>query len=241
MSDRLGQEREAIQSLMELLEVADKCRRLHERANMSLPEPLKRVLGIGVNGMVEPQRIEVPAPEVKSRPAEAESNWIWFRASEALPTSLVLAVLRAHGSDLTVREVISRTQEYLKKASAGTIANIGTRLDNAGIIERSPDGWRLLKLDRAPVMLEGFLWGPQAIFDKQEVATYRRDMILHVLGFFETGLQLLQLVERLKALDWLHAPANKDLVKADMDLLQQAKKVRRRGNTKKWQVVQEGK
>jgi hypothetical protein len=61
--------------------------------------------------------------------------------------------------------------------------------------------------------------------------------ILHVLGQFPGGLQIVQIVEML--LDkspWFHRdiPCNKDHVKEDMEELAAQQKVRRQGNSKKW-------
>ncbi len=46
--NRIQAETEAIQSLVQLYDQARKCQDLFERAQMALPEPLKRFLGLDV-------------------------------------------------------------------------------------------------------------------------------------------------------------------------------------------------
>src|SRR5712671_1479512 len=149
-NDRISQEQEALRSLMDLLDRANECRRLHERAGMGLPEPLKRILGIGTNGTVEAPRVVIPPPEIKDRPPEADSDWVRISVKDAMPASLVLALLRGQGH-IPVRDVVSRVIRLLPDASPGSIANIGTRFDSTGDIERTDEGWKLMKQDRAGV------------------------------------------------------------------------------------------
>jgi hypothetical protein len=95
----------------------------------------------------------------------------------------------------------------------------------------------LLKVEKAGLVRDGRLWAPPGVFAKPEMAAHRREAILHVLKHFPTGLQTVQIVEQLRNCSWLHAPVNKDLLKLDMESLLEAKKVRRRGNTKKWELA----
>lgn len=92
-------------------------------------------------------------------------------------------------------------------------------------------------LPRAPILFEGRLWGPANIFQKYEIADHRREAILWLLQKFP-GQQIVQIVERLQDCEWVRAPKNKDLVKADMQILEKDGLVERRGNTRKWQLVE---
>ena len=83
--------------------------------------------------------------------------------------------------------------------------------------------------------MRGICGGPREIFQKSEIAGHRRDAILHVLSNFDSGLQTRQLVEQLGRCSWVHAPVNKDLIKTDLEMLAELGKVRRRGNSKKWE------
>lgn len=241
---QIDAEQEAVRSLMDLYEQAKKCQGLYGRARMGLPEPLQRFLGMSENGAkfpaVRPERnlAQVPPPERNNEPQEAGPEWICIAVADATPTSVALAVMRSAGGSIRSRDVSERVVELLPNVPHGSVANIGTRLDGI-LIQRGESGWQLTKPDSAGVIHEGFLWGPPSIFGKQELAAHRRDAILHILKHFSTGLQTIQLVEQLRNCAWVKAPVNKDLVKADMEVLQDKGKVRRRGNSKKWEAVRD--
>ncbi len=236
-SGRIGLERDAVQSLMDLYEQAERCQQLHEQAHLPLPEPLKRFLGMSINGdRLGAVRPQIPPPERPAAPREAEPDWIWIDARQASPQSLVLALLRRSPA-MRPRDLAQCIAELLPGVSRGTIANIGTRLQGEGTIERTDEGWKLRKPEAAGTLHDGLLWGPREIFSKQELAAHRRDAIHHVLRHYPAGLQTVQLVEQLQNCSWVQAPINKDLVKEDMKILDEAGKVRRRGNTRKWELA----
>lgn len=229
-------EREAYQSFTDLLGQAERCRTLFEHANIAIPEPLKRLLGISDSYTRAPQRALIPAPE-RNPPPGAAPDWISIELKEAIATTLVLHVLRAsHPQPMRPRDVATRVAELRPEISNGTIANIGSRLDKKQI-RRAQGMWGLIRQEDGAVLHQGRLWGPASIFDKYELASHRREAILHVLRHFPIGLQNLQILEQLKNLPWLHAPLTKDLVKEDMNTLLTERVVRRRGNTRKWEPV----
>lgn len=241
-TDQISAEEEAVQSLMELLAHAKKCKGLYDRAHMALPEPLKRVLGMNMNGSgrstgVRPQ---ISPIERSSRPPEAAEDWIAIEAKEATPTGIVLAILRASKEPIRSRDVVARVTEILSETLGGSIANIGSRLEGK-LIRRTHDGWTLINPEKAGVLHNGLLWGPMEVFGKAELAAHRREAIMHLLDAFPGGLQIVQITDQLRGCSWVHAPTNKDLVKADMEILAKAGKVRRRGNSKKWEIAPEGK
>jgi hypothetical protein len=235
--NQLDAEQEAISSLMEFLDHAKKCQRLYERAHMALPEPLKRVLGMnGAGGNSLAPRF-TPAPESPSRPAEATSDWIPIRVEDATPTSIALAILRAAKEPIRAKDIVSAVQAVLPDVRSGSVANIGSRLHGT-LLRRTNDGWTLEKPESAGVIADGFLWGPPTIFGKQELAAHRRDAIRHILSSFPAGLQTSQIIEELKkCASWVRAPINKELVQDDMEILGETGKVRRRGNSKKWELT----
>src|SRR5713226_4802090 len=94
-TDQIGVEEEAVQSLAEHLAQAKKCRTLYERANMALPEPLKRVLGMNGLGRTVPVPLRIPPLERHTRPPEAQENWISVETKYTTPTTLGAAILRA--------------------------------------------------------------------------------------------------------------------------------------------------
>lgn len=235
--DLLTAEQEAAQSLIDLIEQAKKCQRLYERAQMPAPEALKRLLGANGNGHKQTVA-NIPAPDRPTAPREAESDWVSIDVQSAFPNSIVLAILRNAGGPLTVRQVVAAVESIRPDTSAGTIANIGTKLDG-DVITRSKDGWELIYPDAAPILHAGLIWGPPDTFNKYELAAHRRDAILHILSTVRGGLMTSQLIEFLQNSPWVHAPVNKELVQDDVELLSKDGKIRRRGASKKWELAPE--
>jgi hypothetical protein len=239
---QIGAEREAIESLMVLYTQAEKCKELYEKAGMALPEALQRFLGMSESTAKSTSQknpkvgIQIPSPERRNVPESADRDWISVDLKDASPTSVMLAILRQADVPMRARDVNAGVTEIFPDVLSGTIANAGTRLQGEGVIERGDEGWRLLRPEIAGVIHEGTLWGPASIFGKHESAAHRRYAIQHVLRQFSAGLQIVQIVEHLGACSWVHAPVNKDLLKADMAALSAEGKVRRRGNSKKWEI-----
>ena len=114
-----------------------------------------------------------------------------------------------------------------------------TETGNVPIISRDGShGWRLLDPTSAAVLHEGHLWGLPSLFEKQEIAAHRRDSLLHLLRTCEDGLQIVQATKMLRACEWMKAPATKDLLKVDTQLLQEQGLIRRVSNSKKWRAVE---
>jgi hypothetical protein len=235
--DQITAEQEASESLIKLLQQAKTCQMLYQRAHMSLPEPLKRVLGMNGSAVAAVTgELTIPALEAPPMPAGAKSDWMWIRQEDATPTSIALATLRAARKPVRARDVIAFVTEVLPNVPRGSINNIGSRLDGK-LISRSGGSWSLIHPEKAGVFSEGYLWGPKESFQKNELAAHRRMAILHILRFFEGGLQTTQIVEQLRRCAWVHAPVNKDLLKADLSILDKQEKVRRRGNSGKWELA----
>lgn len=235
-SSRIRAEGEAAKSLVDLITQAEKCQVLHEQANMSLPEPLKRMLGMNGLGGIAAVGHRIDPPERPTHPREYQTNWISIEAKYATPTAISLAVLRPSREPMRARDVVAAVTKIIPNVPSGSIANLGSRLQGK-LINRTGDGWSLIDLAKAGILHNGILWGPPEIFGKFELAAHRREAILHILRCFLGGLQLNQLVEQLGGCSWVQAPINKDLVKADMTFLDGEGKVRRRGNSKKWVVT----
>jgi hypothetical protein len=238
---RIDAERAATKSLMELYDQAEKCQQLHEAAGMSVPEPVKRFLGVSEQSTKPGASSDVAsvAPPVYNPPPEAARDWISIEAGEASVSSVALAILRRSGI-MRPRDLNESVLNILPNATAGSVANMGTRLQGTAI-DRTGEGWKLLDKGVAGVITDDRLWGPVSAFSIQDLAAHRRESILHILKGYPTGLQTVQIVEQLKKCSWVQAPVNKDLLKADMEVLQEKGKVRHRGNSKKWEVVREEK
>jgi hypothetical protein len=239
--DPIKAEQEAYRGMTELLERVQDVQQLFERAGLALPERFQRLLEAPANGAKERAvtrgASRVP-PLVYPAPVEATGEWISIDMKEAQATCVALAVLRAEGAPIRPKDLNTRVASILPDVTSGTLANAGTRLADDNIIDRTDDGWSLLKKEGAGVIHEGRIWGPPKIFGKQEIAAHRREAVLHVLANFPTGLQIVQIVEQLKGCSWVHAPVNKDLLKGDMNILLDEKhKVKRVGHSRKFTLA----
>ncbi len=229
-----------MRSLLDLMEQAEECRKLFERANMALPEPLMRFLGIADStGAPVVSRVVIPPPDRTPRPPEARADWIWIHEEAVSPGVLTLAILRAE-SPMRSRDIAKRVQSIQPSVNRGTIANLGTKLDAEGVIGRSEQGWWLANQDSAGVLFQRYVWGPAEIFGKYDLAAHRREAIRHLLSLTPGGLQTSQIIEQLRTCTWMKAPLSKEMVQDDIELLAGQNVIRRRGNSRKWELSQGG-
>lgn len=239
--DRFAAEQAALRGLLDLIEKANQCRVLYERAGMALPEPLQRFLGVAAsNGspqQAQQPTISIPPLERYPHPGEWEPGWIWIDVASATPTSLVLALLREANKPLRAPDVAERVNALIPSIPAGTVFNLGKRLADS-LIRRTVDGWELVALEKAPLLFDGLLWGPAKVFVKSELAAHRREALMHILNTAPGGLQAAQLTEYAKSCQWIYAPVAKELIQDDLELLFKQGKVRRRGNSRKWELIQ---
>jgi hypothetical protein len=238
--DQFTAEREAMEGLLKWIDQAKQIQLLFERAHMSFPEPLRRVLGISQNGnpaASNHESLSIPEPISPPRPEGAKPDWIWIRQEDATVTSIALALLRAAKGPIKVRDLINSVMNILQDANRGSVNNLGTKFGKT-LIERSDDGWRITNPEKAGILFEGYLWAPKEVFQQYDLAAHRRDSILYLLKKFPGGLQLRQILEQLKRCAWMRAPLNKDLLKVDLEVLQVKKEIRRVGHSGKWGLVQ---
>jgi hypothetical protein len=239
MAVNLKAELEASRSLVELLELADRTRQLYQSARIPLPDALRRLLGSGVGG--DELAAVIPQPSLPPSPPEADADWSWIPLTDGAPTSLIKAILRGQNEGMRSKDLYERIRSFGARSSLGSVSNAAVKLQEQGVLERSDDGsWKLLKSEAAGIIHEGHLWGPKNTFRPQELAAHRRGAILYVLRINPGGLQLAQITDQLRRMDWIRAPINKDLVKGDMDWLLGERKVRRITNSRKWVLALEG-
>ena len=222
----------AYDALKNWVDDAKKVKTAFERASLPLPPTLARALGHeDASKRRSPAAIRVEEPE---RPVEAKEGWVWLPITEALTISLVKAVLRGEEGPVKPKDVIDRIADLRNDLASGGVYNSAPRLIRDEIIEKVDGMWRLIAPDRCPVIKDVHLWGNPENLQKQEVAAHRRLLIVHLLEVFPGGLQVLQVVEQLKKMEQCKSPVTKDLVKADMTAMQDDKRVKRAGNSKKW-------
>lgn len=230
---------EAYQKFAQVLADLESCKKLFESAGEPLPAQLREFFGTvpRQNGRPFVTQVSIIPPHRANRPTEAKDDWISIALDDAMATNLVLAVLREAKGPVRAGEVVQMVTAINPNVTHGAVNNIGTRLGGK-LIERTDLGWSLIDRSKAGIISDAYLWGPVEIFEKQELAAHRREAIIHILQCFPSGLQTVQLVEQLKGCNWMRAPVSKDLVKADMEILQKEAKARRVGNSKKWEVLE---
>lgn len=162
--------------------------------------------------------------------------WVPAHDPAAQVRTLVLAILRREERHVPVKEVVRLVGAFRDKVSDGSIANIGTQLHKAGLIERLPEGWRLLRTDAAPTVSGDYLWGPDSVFGNTETAWYRRAVIHRLLlDVLPDGLQIMQVVTHLGGMRWLRVPKDKGVIQDDIEVMESGPNplVKRIGNTRK--------
>jgi hypothetical protein len=234
-NDRWVAEQEAIRSLLEVYERAEHSRQLYERANMAIPEPLRRFLGVSESPAKGPRLVaSVPAPD-RPAPPDAEPGFISIETKVASPATLAVAVLREVGQPMRAKDVIARVVELNPDTAPGSVANAATKLDGTAI-KRTDSGWTLLPSAKAGILFENRVWGPPTLFGKYELAAHRREAVVHLLHAYRSGLQTLQIMEQLRSCPWMHAPVSKELIQDDVKILEQEGRIRRRGHSRKWEI-----
>jgi hypothetical protein len=213
----------------------------YERASIPLPRALGMFFGIGLlNGKPQghPVGTGIPPLRLPEPPEGAGRDWVAIPIEEAVVTTLVLGVLRDAGGEIKPQPLHQAVAKFAPETVYGSITNIGTRLKEQGVIERGKkDGWKLLKPEMAPIIHEGFAWGPVKLFQKQDLAAHRRMVLVHILKESPDGLMIVQITRTIEASGLCKAPTTKDLVKVDIQVLLDQGKIKRMGNTKKYTVA----
>jgi hypothetical protein len=158
------------------------------------------------------------------------------RAPDLTETTLVLCALRAAGS-LTTAGVVDAVKQVRPAAVTGTLYNVVARLRDGMVLQSEGGSLRLADIDKAPILHEGAAWGPIPLFQKTEIAAYRRELIVHVLRANKDGLMAMQLVRQLESPDVCRVPSGKDLIKLDLETLKREGKVQKISNSRKWRAV----
>lgn len=214
---------------------AQEIRQMFVAANLPPPLPLQRILG-ETNHRGGALRAHVPPPDSPPKPEGVTDEWISIAVVDATPTTLLLAILRNKGGVVASREIVTQLTKLQPSVNPGSIFNIFTRLEGKRI-SRADDGWQLTNPESAPVLRGDVVWWLPREFTKHEVASHRRAIIKHLLRAMPGGLQVMQLVDQLNGCDYCRAPVNKDLLKGDMEAMQEAGIIKRIGGSKKYVLV----
>jgi hypothetical protein len=238
----LQAEIKAATAYIRLLQEAEECRRLYTEADISLPEPLKRMLGdekkvSGPGG----KQLEFPTLLRKpdrgdSTPSEIGENWISIEAAKASPSTIALAIMRTVGEPIKAVDLASLVANYAPETVSGTIYNMLTRNHGRGLVEETPDGWKLVKPENAGVLSGAYIWAPPDRLMQSDMALHRREAILLILEQHPNQTAM-QITRSLQSWDWVQAPASKDLIKADLLALEIRGLIKKREESRGWEVV----
>lgn len=240
--DQFELEQKAQEAYVAIMQDMRQLRSAFEAAGVRVPDRVLRFLqgepapSSEASQSSSPRAI-IPPPVAPPRPPEASQHWLWLPIDQMTPTGLVRGILRAAAHPLTPKMLIEQLRELRDNINPGSIANIGTRLEQQGSISRTEAGWQLAPNANAPVLYSGNAWGSEELFESYELAAQRRNCIFHVLRVYEDGLQPMQLVKALEGCTWVHASVTKDLIKTDLQTLDQEGRAKRIGNSGKWRAV----
>ena len=247
--DRIDIERKAIAAyaLQRVMAEIEACKRVHEQAGLPMPSLPVAMLRPEESPKVNerPALFTIPRPPAPDgTPLRGFTDkWIYLPLKDAQATSLVLAILNPAVAT-PLPELVTLVQEFKKNVNKGTIANIGTRLFRERLIQRTEKGWTLSHAKASSLVIDGdVIWGEPKDFQPEELAAFRRNMILHVMRSFSDGVQVAQLAKILNPkthCPWFNPtiPVNKFLITADLKALAKENLVTMIPETKKWGLTQ---
>ena len=233
-------EEAVLRDWLRLLDAARDVRARAERGGFAVPKGLRSLLGEDITGAAAGVHVP-PMPAPAGAPIGLKNDWIWvpINHSSTQIRTVIKGILRTVGESMPVKRIIEVMKSLRPSlpVSEGAVANLGTILERDGVISRGAEGWLLTAMDLAPELDPdgGYLYGPVEMVLTEEIAWFRRAAICHVLGQMPGGLQAMQIVEHLAALEWVPGPKGKDIVKMDLEALKDEERVARTaGHSKKW-------
>jgi Fe2+ or Zn2+ uptake regulation protein len=231
----------AAEAYIRLLQQGEECRRLYADASISMPPPLRRLLGEDSKKEAASPllRQDFPTllknPERDIVPSGVGEDWVSIRISEVTPETLLLAILRSSGSHLGTGELMSAMRQLRPSTSTQTMYNVIARCTDKKLIEATSGGWKLVSADSGGILAGTYLWAKD--LPKNDLTTHRREALLHLLEQ-HPKLQVMQIVRSLENWKWVRSPVNKDLIKADLGVLEAEGVVKRSDDDpKRWEVV----
>jgi len=227
-------EEKLYKALLEWISAGRKLWTEFDQEGIAVPPTLKRALADVNQDSTSNQVRKIPLrpPDRPERPPIANDDWLWIEVREASLRTIVLAILN-EGKAIPIKELINRVKEIFPDSNEGSIYN----LCREKRIQRTDQGWTLKSGVEAPVFYKKYIWSPVNLLQKQDLAAFRRMAIRYLLATSPDGLQIMQVYRELKSAEWLKAPLSKDLIKADLFVMKDEKRVKQLGNSKKWTLV----
>ena len=236
----------ATESYLRILKDLDECGRLYKEAGIELPGILRQIINEGDENEEESEepanKMEfgsIPPPHSPAQPKEAGDDWIHLPIKEATPTSLILAFLREHPGLVPVAEVLAYMKNVSHDAVTGSVYNALNRLAGTGVLTKEADGFALARKDDGGVIAGDYLWAPPDTLQQSEIAWHRRQAILHILQH-QGPLQVVNLINWLNGSTWVKTRSNKDVLKLDMQALEEKGSAKRVEGTRRWEARHRG-
>lgn len=228
-TDKFAHIRAATESAMALYEYAQRCEELHKQAGQPLPPPIQALI-TAIVGDETPTRLTPVKAKLNRRPITPpfpvlQEGWISILVTNALPQTVIPTILSESEFAMDYRALALRVQALGTDVSEGGVMNACARLAKDKI-DHTVGGWVLKEGAQTALMKEGRLFGPPELFQLQEIATYRREVILVLLGAYG-ALTRAQIIQILKGTTWLSAPVAMAHVKKDLTKLSESGLIRR--------------
>lgn len=211
-----------------------------ERLASWLPQPIDSYQKAKFSGS-KTAAVEPPSmPDHGPRPVEAGPNWLSILASQASPFALALAFLRTAGSPFTTGHlsVVLTKIRGIKNAVAWTVM---PSLLKADVVEGAGQNnvWRIKHRERGGILSDDlkYLWCDPTLLNIYDWAAIRREAMLVLLKEHTGGLTNAAITKTLQNTEWLHAPVDPHLIKADLRQLE-GKRVVEQDASKLWKLVE---
>ena len=228
----------ARRSFAAFVSAAEECRARFTTARLPVPDEVQAVLESHSHLATTPAN---PIPQLRraSHPNEFRPDWISIDIKCVPTASIVIAILRRVGGIVPFDELLEQVARLRSSAKKHSLQLLARRLA-PGVIERSTAGWRLVQPLSAPVIFDGFLWGPSSAFTRAEIAEYRREAMVHLLQHFRAGLRTTELAQYLLTGGWVAAPVTRNALEADLEALVAVGAVQPGEQARTWQIATEG-
>lgn len=228
-------EQRAYTALQAVYDEALRAQSLFKEAGLETPSPLLRLFGEDVSLNGAEKSLQPPPPLVEpSRPHGTGDNWMWVQCKDLTALTTAKCILRELGAPVPVSTLVEEISDRLGEGvSSNSLYNSGKRLVKSKKIVQTKRGWELTNESFAPIMWEGYAWGPLDVFSDFEIADFRRKCVVHVVSHANGGLSPAEIAVQLQKLDqFKSAGVSKEGVRADIIALDKEKLIKRTSPTK---------
>jgi hypothetical protein len=213
----------------------DEIIRLFQQAGLALPSQLSRLRG-GDLGSAKDTIYTLPPLPSPPRPPESSEDWIHVAPGEATIANLIRALLRINGNEpLQPPEIHRALTAVVPDIGISQLYKVGYKTE---WFVKGESGWALVDPHGAPVLFSGYVWGPPSAFNSQEMASYRRPFVCHVLRHYP-GLVQTQMVQALEQFADFKGTISKDGASGDFVALEAADVIVQDLTTRGWSLIEQ--